>query len=99
MYQNAALLAAFLLIYSGGHLSGISRAAALAVARRPRSGFVQILLGPKMMMQIGDALIEGGATRINTHSGTGQTVVIPSIVGGIGAPGAASGEHCGKGAN
>ena len=52
-----------------------------------------------MMMQIGNALIEGGAARINAHSGTGQTGIIPSILGGIGAPGAAGGEYCGKGAN
>jgi hypothetical protein len=79
--------------------AGASPAAALAVARKRRSGFVQILLGPQRMMQIGDALIEGRATRVNTDGGTDQTVFIPSILGGIGAPGAASGEECGKGAN
>jgi len=55
------------------------------------------------MVQICDALAEDRTARVNTHIGTGQTVLYPGallgILGGIGALSSSSRERGGKGAN
>jgi cobalamin biosynthesis protein CbiD len=55
------------------------------------------------MVQIGDALAEDRTARVNTHIGTGQTVMHPGarlgILGGISVLGSSRRERRGEGAN
>jgi hypothetical protein len=69
----------------------------------PKSGSFEIPRRPHGIVQIGDTLIEGVATRGDAHIGTGEVGVRPSIsigaLDGIGALGATPREQGGNGGN
>jgi hypothetical protein len=61
------------------------------------SAFGLVLLVPQGVVEIEDTRTEGGAARVDTHIGAGQTHLRPIAL--MGAQGTTRTEQCGKGAS
>jgi hypothetical protein len=88
---------------AAGHVAKVCASETRRLLAIPHSVLLQIPRGPHGIVQIGDTLTEDVAPRVNTHIGTGQIGVRPSVLigalDGIGALGATPREQGGKGGN